>query len=85
MLHIDVRYTNYVRLNGFLHTDENNAGVDTAHISTNANSSAPLHPSNDQEREGEIRYRRLPPQGRNNGPKRTHVTILFILCHQYLL
>lgn len=75
MHHIDVRYTNYVRLNGFLHTDQNNAEKDAEPTLTNANSSEQLHPSNDPEREGEIRYRRLPAQGRNNGPERTHVTI----------
>ena len=76
-----MRYTNYVRKNGFLQTDENNAGKDADSASTYVNCSAPLHPSNDPEREGEIRYRRLRAQGRNDGPERTHVNTLCILYH----
>ena len=70
MFLIDVRYTNYVRLNGFLQTDQNNAGNEeniAAKLSTK--STEPLHPSNDPEHEGEIRYCRRRPVRQGSQPK----------------
>ena len=74
-----MRYTNYVRLNGYLQTDENNAGAEPSNRDGNAVSSTePLHPSNDPEREGEIRYQRLPKRGRKDGPACMHVIFHYI-------
>ena len=80
-----MRYTNYVRLNGYLQTDENNAGAEPSNRdgTNTASSIAPLHPSNDPEREGEIRYQRLPKRGRKDGPARTHVVFYFFCINDY--
>ena len=71
---LDVRYTNYVRVNGFLHNDEN-GGPERVDIPQDTTSTDTNHllPANDPEHDGEVRYKRIPPEGRCNGPARIHV------------
>ena len=87
LINTDVRYTNYVRLNGYLQTNENNAGAEPSNCdgTNTASSTTPLHPSNDPEREGEIRYQRLPKRGRKDGPARTHVVFYYFLASMLIV
>ena len=67
---LDVRYTNYVRLNGFFQTDQNNAGNEEINAENiTSTSTEPLHPSNDPEHDGEIRYCRRRPRRQLPQPK----------------
>ena len=72
-------------MNGFLNggdcaqSDSSAARANPCPESTeNANH---LHPSNDPERDGEIRYRRQPGEFRESGPEKTIVITFTISIH----